>query len=165
MLYAPAKNGEKETPAMRQKCFFSSLLVLLLGFQAGAQGYAIDWSVIPGGGGASSNGQYSLAGTIGQTGAGNVMSGGNYSLTGGFWSLISVVQTAGAPVLSITHSGGQVTVSWPTPSSSWTLQQNASLAAGSGWATSGYTVSTNNGVSSITIAAPAGNLFFRLSQP
>jgi hypothetical protein len=27
------------------------------------------------------------------------MTGGNYSLTGGFWSLISVVQTAGVPNL------------------------------------------------------------------
>ena len=135
------------------------------GFRAGAQSYAIDWSAIPGGGGVSTNAQYSLAGSIGQSGAGSAMAGGNYSLTGGFWSLISVVQTPGAPTLSIAHLANQVIVSWPTPGTNWTLQQNSNLAATGGWATSGYPVSATNGTSSITISAATGNLFFRLSQP
>jgi hypothetical protein len=50
-------------------------------------------------------------------------------VTGGFWSLISVVQTAGLPNLTITHNGNTVTVSWPN-TGSYTLQQNANLAAG-----------------------------------
>ena len=62
-----------------------------------AQNYSIDWYKIAGGGGTSTNGAYSLTGTIGQPDASSAMSGGNYSVTGGFWSLISVVQTAGAP--------------------------------------------------------------------
>jgi hypothetical protein len=150
---------------MRVKIFLVCALLLSLGFRAGAQTYAIDWHAIPGGGGVSSNGQYSLAGSIGQSGAGAVMAGGNYSLTGGFWSLISVVQTPGAPPLSITHIASQVVVSWPTPAASWTLQQNSNLAVTGGWAASGYPVSATNGTSSITIFVPAGNLFFRLSQP
>jgi hypothetical protein len=89
------------------------------------------------------------------------MSGGSYSLTGGFWSLISVVQTAGLPNLTITHNGNTVSVSWPN-TGSYTLQQNANLAVPSGWATSGYSISTANGTNSITITSPAGNLFFRL---
>jgi|ERR1035437_3916248 hypothetical protein len=131
---------------------------------ANAQSYSIDWYKIAGGGGTSTNGQYSVSGTIGQPDASGAMSGGNYSVTGGFWSLINVVQTTGAPTLSITHSGNSVIVSWPTPSASWTLQQNGNLAGGS-WATSGYLVSTNGGINSITITSPAGNLFFRLSNP
>jgi hypothetical protein len=141
------------------------LALLLFGFAAGAQNRAMDWSVIPGGGGVSSNDRYSLAGTIGQPAAGLAMSGGNYSLTGGFWSLISVVQTAGAPTLSISHTAGQIIVSWPTPATGWTLLQSSSLAAGGPWVTSGWPVAATNGTSSITISAPAGNLFFRLSQP
>lgn len=156
----------KKKSVVKQKFIWVQVLVMLaLGFEAGAQSYSVDWSVIPGGGGTSTNGQYSLTGSIGQAHASSVMSGGDYSLTGGFWSLISVVQTPGAPALTITHSANQVVISWPTPSSSWTLQQNSDLAAKDGWATSGYAVSTNNSVSSITITGPVENLFFRLYQP
>ena len=132
---------------------------------AGAQNYSINPSVIPGGGGASSNGQYSVTGSIGQLGAGSISSGGNYSVTGGFWTLIAVVQTTNAPTLGITHSSGAVVISWATPTSSWTLQQNTNLAVASGWVTSSYPVNTTNGVSSITITSATGNLFFRLSEP
>ena len=77
-----------------------------------AQSYSIDWYKIAGGGGTSTNGQYAVTGTIGQPDAGGAMAGGNYSLTGGFWSLISVVQTPGAPMLNISRSGSTVTVYW-----------------------------------------------------
>jgi len=92
------------------------------------------------------------------------MTGGSYSLTGGFWSLISVVQTAGLPNLTISYVGNQVVVSWPD-TGAYTLQQNGDIATAANWAASGYTVNTANGVSSITITAPAGKLFFRLSKP
>jgi hypothetical protein len=140
-----------------------SILLLLAGFSLRAQTYSIDWHKIAGGGGTSTNGQYSLSGTIGQHDAGGPMTGGNYSLTGGFWALVSVVQTPGLPDLTITHSGNSVIVSWPD-TGSYTLQQNANLAATDGWATSGYTVTTANGTNSITITLTTGNLFFRLKQ-
>ena len=124
------------------------LIILALAvLSARAQSYSVDWYKIAGGGGTSTGGLYSVSGTIGQPDASGAMTGGNYSLTGGFWSLINVVQTTGAPTLSITHSGNSVIVSWPTPSASWTLQQNGNLAGGS-WATSGYLVSTNGGINS-----------------
>ena len=91
------------------------------------------------------------------------MSGGSFSVIGGFWSLISVVQTAGLPNLAITHNGNTVSVSWPN-TGSYTLQQNANLANSAGWATSGYSITTTNGMSSITVTSPTGNLFFRLQQ-
>ena len=132
--------------------------------QAWGQSYSIDWYKIAGGGGTSTNGQYSVSGTIGQPDASGAMTGGSYSLTGGFWSLISVVQTAGLPNLTITHSGNSVIVSWPN-TGSYTLQQNANLASANGWTTSGYSISTNNGTNNITVTPPAGNLFFRLKSP
>ena len=128
-----------------------------------AQSYSIDWYKIAGGGGASTNGQYAITGTIGQPDAGGAMSGGSYGVTGGFWSLISVVQTGGLPNLTITQSGNSVIVSW-LGAGNYTLQQNANLALNNGWATSGYTVTTANGTNSITITPPSGNLFFRLKQ-
>src|SRR2546427_7739773 len=54
---------------------------------ANAQNYAINWFKIAGGGGTSTNGQFTLSGTIGQHEAGGPMIGGNYSLTGGFLGL------------------------------------------------------------------------------
>jgi hypothetical protein len=91
------------------------------------------------------------------------MSGGNYSITGGFWALINVVQTPGAPTLSISHSGAAVTVSWQAVPG-WNLVQNGNLTtpAGSWQASSGIT--TSNGVNYLNLANPAGTLFFRLKQ-
>lgn len=129
-----------------------------------AQSYSIDWYKISGGGGTSTNGNYSVTGTIGQPDAGGAMSGGNYSLTGGFWSLISVVQTFGSPTLTVTHSGNSVTISWPSASSGFTLQQNANLSLANGWTTSGFTISDDGTNKSITITSPTGSLFFRLKQ-
>ena len=139
------------------------VLALLFCLRAWGQ-YSIDWSTIDGGGGTSTGGVYSASGTIGQPDASGAMTGGSYSLTGGFWALISVVQTPGAPLLTITHSGNSVIVSWPSPSTGWTLQQNSDLTTTS-WSTSGYTITTSNGTNSVTITPPTGNLFFRLRNP
>ena len=134
-----------------------------------AQSYSIDWYTVSGGGGTSTGGpmigvNYSVSGTIGQHDAGGPMTGGSYSLTGGFWALISVVQTSGTPNLTITFAGpDSVVVSWPD-TGNYTLQQNSSLAAAGGWITSGYTINTVNGTNSITVTSPTGNLFFRLAN-
>ena len=146
---------------MKKTFLMLGLLIPAIGF---AQSYSIDWYKIAGGGGTSTGGVYTVSGTIGQADASGAMSGGNYSLTGGFWSLISVVQSADAPTLTITFVGpNSVVVSWPN-TGSYTLQQNFNLAGGS-WITSGYTITTSNGTNSITITPPAGNLFFRLRSP
>ena len=100
-----------------------------------AQQYSIDWCKVAGGGGTSTGGTYQVSATIGQPDAGGAMTGGSYSLTGGFWSLISVVQTAGLPNLTITHSGNSVVVSWPN-TDSYTLQKTT-IWGSAGWATSG----------------------------
>lgn len=139
------------------------LFTLLLPAFSFSQSYSMDWYKMAGGGGASTGGTYQISGTIGQPDAGGAMSGGSFSLTGGFWALISVVQTAGLPDLTITRSGNSVTVSWPD-TGSYTLQQNINLEASAGWVTSGYTITTSNGTNSITIPSPTGNLFFRLKQ-
>ena len=129
-----------------------------------AQSYSVDWHKIAGGGGTSTNSQYAVTGTIGQPDASGAMSSGQYSVSGGFWSLINVVQTAGLPNLFIAYAGSNVIVSWPN-TGSYTLQQSANLAVPGGWTTSGYTITTANGTNSISITSPTGNLFFRLSSP
>src|SRR5260370_2267511 len=64
-----------------------------------AQSYSIDWHKIAGGGGTSSNGQYTVSGTIGQHDAGAPMTGGGFSLTGGFFGPVPL-QKAPAPPFS-----------------------------------------------------------------
>ena len=133
--------------------------------QALGQSYSIDWHKIAGGGATSTNGRFFLSGTIGQPDASGALSGGTYSVTGGYWSMLSVVQSAGLPNLLIVPNGpNSVKVLWPN-TGSYTLQQNASVASPGGWTTSGYSISTSNGTNSITITPPIGNLFFRLSNP
>jgi len=145
------------------RIFVAALAFVMFISIASAQSYSIDWYKISGGGGSSTGGVYSVSGTIGQHDAGEQMTGGSYSLTGGFWALISVVQTPGLPNLTITHSGNSVIVSWPN-TGSYTLQQNSNFATPAGWTTSGFSISTANGTNSITITPPTGNLFFRLKQ-
>jgi hypothetical protein len=123
------------------------------------QSYSINWYKVAGGGGTSAGGQYSVSGTIGQPAASGAMMGGSYSLTGGFWSLFAL-QTSGAPRLTITYSGNKAIVSWPVPSTGWTLQTNGNLASSS-WVSYGNAVTNNTVANSLS----TGNLFFRLSHP
>ena len=146
-----------------KKIILSCLLACACCLPALAQQYSIDWHKVAGGGGTSSNGQYTVSGTIGQHDAGGPMTGGNYSLTGGFWALISVVQTPGAPTLYISHSGNTVTVFWQNVTG-WTLHQNGSLANTNSWSLNG-SWTTSNGTNSLILTSPTGNLFFRLSNP
>src|ERR1039458_5099794 len=144
-------------------CFI--LLPSSFGLRAWGQSYSIDWYKIAGGGGTSAGATYRSSGTLGQPDASGAMTGGSYSLTGGFWSLISVVQMPGVPNLIIVPNGpNSVKILWPD-TGSYTLQQNSNLAATAGWTTSGYTISPANGTNSITITPPTGNFFFRLKQP
>jgi hypothetical protein len=160
----------KTGAARGRMALLASLILLPSSFclTARGQSYSINWHKIGGGGGSSSGTNagtiFSVSGTIGQQDAGGSMSGASFSLTGGFWSFISVVQTTGAPVLAIAHSGNSVTVSWPN-TGNYTLQQNNNLAAPAGWAASGYQITTANGTNSITILPANGNLFFRLAAP
>jgi hypothetical protein len=160
--------------SMRARCLIQNLgsgmaaaaVLLLTAVHAHSQSYTINWCKIAGGGGTSTGGVYSVSGTIGQHDAGGPMTGGSYSLTGGFWSLISVVQTPGAPSLTITVNPqlSTVTISWPSSAGSFTLQSNGNLAT-SNWVDYGGTVNSSEGTNSITVSPPAGNLFFRLKSP
>src|SRR5580704_14858201 len=111
---------------MKQLLLLFCFLLSVLSFRASGQSYNIDWYKVSGGGGTSTGGVYTVSGTIGQPDAGHSMSDGYYSVTGGFWSLYAV-QTAGAPLLTITHAGNQAVVSWPSSVTGWTLQTNANL--------------------------------------
>ena len=141
-----------------------TLAVLLWRGGALAQSYSIDWHTIDGGGGTSTGGVYSVSGTIGQPDAGT-MNGGSYSLAGGFWGIISAIQTPGAPKLTIhLTTGNRAVVSWPSPSSGFTLQQSANLNTVN-WTTPSEAVTDNGTNRFIIVNPPAGNRFYRLFKP
>jgi hypothetical protein len=144
----------------------AAVVLLLTAVHAHSQPYSINWYKIAGGGGTSAGGVYSVSGTIGQHDAGGPMTGGSYSLTGGFWSLIGVVQSPGAPLLTLflDHQLSAVTISWPSSEGSFTLQTNGNLATSS-WVDYGGMVNSAGGTNSITLNPSAGNLFFRLKSP
>jgi len=138
--------------------------LLLITFKLCAQPYTVDWYKIAGGGGTSSNGSYQVSGTIGQPDASGAMSGGNYSVTGGFWALINVVQTPGAPTLFVSHGGNVVTVYWQDVSG-WNLVQNGNLTTPiASWSPSSSPTLTG-GTNYLNLVNPAGNVFFRLKNP
>jgi hypothetical protein len=146
-----------------RKWLAGGLLVSLFCLRASAQ-YSIDWFAIAGGGGASTGGVYSVSGTIGQADAGGAMTGGNYSLTGGFWSLISVAQTPGAPLLSITGTN-TVMIYWASPSTGFILQENSNSVASPDWSTAAGTIQDNGTFKYLIVNPPVGNRFYRLIKP
>lgn len=131
---------------------------------AAGQNFSIDWFTIDSGGGTSTNGVYSIKGTIGQHDANVSMTNSQYSLTGGFWAFVAL-QTDGAPTLYIERtSTNTVKVYWSSAASGWSLQQNTGLVSTS-WTAVSETV-TDNGSSKYIIVNPTTeNRFYRLILP
>ena len=141
--------------------------LLLLPVRLDAQ-LALDWFTIDGGGGTSVGGAYSISGTIGEPDAGS-MSGGSFALVGGFWGVISVIQTPGAPLLNIESLGdGNVRVFWLLPASGFVLDETPVLAgppAPIAWSQVSFPYQTNATQISITVPATGRNKFYRLRKP
>jgi len=74
----------------------------------------------------------------------------------------SVANTVTVPQLNITQSDNSLRISWPSPSTGWTLSQNPDLSTTNWTPSSGI---SNDGTNNLlSIPAPPGSLFFRLSQ-
>lgn len=147
-----------------------AIIVLLTwsGLSAQAQ-YSLGPSKIAGGGATtpSTGGVYAVRGSIGQPDASGASAGGPYSVNGGFWR--SLLQTPGAPLLSAQSlADGNVRISWPLSAASFVLDQTVALTnapGNSAWSQVPFPYATNATEISITVAAPAGNKFYRLRKP
>jgi hypothetical protein len=141
------------------------LILLYSSVNLRAQNYSIDWFTIDGGGGTSTNGVFAVSGTIGQLDANALpMTGGNFSLVGGFWSLFAVPMP-GAPFLTIhLTTTNTAVVSWPSPSTGFTLQQNTNLNT-TDWVAAPQTVTDNGTNKYIIVNPPTGHRFYRLRGP
>ena len=95
---------------------------------AGAQ-TNVGWQTMDGGGGTSTGGMYTLEGTIGQPDGSEAVQGGAFAVQSGFWALVELVQTEGAPTLRIAGiSSVAVTLAWPMAGAEgYQLQRSSSL--------------------------------------
>jgi hypothetical protein len=101
---------------------------------------------------------------LGQPDARGPLTGGGWSLTDGFWSLVTAVQNPEAPALTLTRNPeGSITVSWPSPSSGFVLQQNVLLEPDRWW-NSPFPISDDGSTKSIAVSSPLGHLIFRLRK-
>lgn len=144
---------------MKKPIIQFALLAVLLGLSVSglAQTYAINWATIDGGGGTSTGGVYSVSGTIGQPDASAPMTNGVYSVTGGFWPLPTVIQTVGAPLISIAAAGpGQATISWAPNTAGFVLQETWSLAPAN------WTNSVSGAANPVIVPAVTPAKFYRL---
>lgn len=147
-----------------QLIMLAILAALLLAATASAQSYSVNWYKVSGGGGTSTNGTYSVSGTIGQHDAsGGAMSGGGYSVTGGFWAIYAEY-TAGLPPLYVRYAGPNSVIVYWLDTGNYSLKTNGILN-GANWVNYGGPVLTVDGTNTVTITPPKGNLFFRLSLP
>jgi hypothetical protein len=159
----------KTTGNMPRRVIIPVALLLAMGFfRVGvpvalrAQNYGIEWHKIAGGQGTSTNGQFSLTGTIGQQDAHGTLAGGNYSLTGGFWSFISTVQTPGSPELTIAINSPQTAViSWLGSFAGFVLQQNSTFNPGT-WLDVTNSVTSSPTLNQVEVTFVQGYTFYRL---
>jgi hypothetical protein len=152
---------------MKLKLATLALMLSIFGLRpatSSAQSYSIDWYKIAGGGGTSTGGTYAVSGTIGQPDASGAMSGGNYSVTGGFWSLIQVVQTPGAPTLYISRAGNVVTLYWQDVTG-WNLHQTSVLTTPIASWTASSSPTVTGGTNYVSFTNVTGNQFFKLTNP
>ena len=141
-----------------------TVCIFAFGFAALAASadYAIRSFTVDGGGGASRGGQFGITGTIAQPDAGG-LAGGRFSIAGGFWSAVSVMQTPGAPLLSIHPLGVTVRISWPAPATGFVLEQATSLAGP--WLPVSSPYTTNASEISISMPASGHMVVYRLRHP
>ncbi len=153
---------------MKPRTYFyivvSGCVLFSAGMRAGAQSagpYDLSWSTIDGGGGTSSDGRFTISGSIGQPEPG-IMTGDSFSLVGGFWSLW-LENPLNTPTLTITRQANGIVISWPSTASGWVLEQTGNLAARN-WDTSGLTVTDDGTTKSVSVLSTEGSLFFRLKK-
>ena len=128
-------------PAAQLGLLFLFSVSLVAHAQSGGS-YVLTNAAFTSASGTATNGPYSLSATFTPT-ASVAATNGGYLLTGGFTSLY-LVQTPGAPLLTIARSGTGVVLSWPAASTGFRLQSATTLIAPA-WADVPLSVVTTNG--------------------
>ena len=132
---------------------------------AGAQ-TNVAWQTTDGGGGTSTGGAFALEGTVGQPDGSEAMHGGVYDVQGGFWALVELVQTEGAPRLRIADiSSVAVTLAWPVAGAEGYQLQRASRLAEPDWTPVSGTPSVVGDEYQLTTGPVVVKHYYRLQKP
>lgn len=124
----------------------------------------MEWFSMDGGGGTSTGGVYTVSGTVGQPDAGS-MAGGQFAIQGGFWSVVTAVQTPGAPWLRVERSvTNTVLLAWPHPSTGFELQ-SAGDVSNPTWSHVSITPLVVGEEKQVIVDLPPGRRFYRLRKP
>jgi hypothetical protein len=106
-----------------------------------------------------------VTGTVGEPDTGR-LSGGHYTLQGGFWSVLAIMETPGAPTLAIFRTAtNTLAVVWPSPSKGWDLQQNTNSVSSVNWSNVTDTIGDDGTTKSFVVNSLTGSRFFRLTKP
>jgi hypothetical protein len=95
----------------------------------------------------------------------NLYAGGKFVMAGGKVSPFvarAYLELPTPPTLSLLHTGGSMTLSWPSSFGEFVLQQNPSVTNAKGWSDSIYALTTNGAIRSATVPVTTTNQFFRL---
>jgi len=88
------------------------------------------------------------------------------TINGGFWGVIALLQTHGAPLLSIARTTtNTVAVFWPSPSFGFTLQQNTNSVSSVNWSNAPGTILDDGTTKTVIVNPPTGNRFYHLFKP
>ena len=69
-----------------------------------------------------------------------------------------------APIITVSESAGQITLSWPAPANGFVLESRTNLANGS-WISAGNVPATNGGELSVDLPGGDTQQYFRLHKP
>lgn len=132
----------------------------------GAQNFAVDRFALSGGGGTSTNGGLRVVGSMAQPDAAPRLVGGSFAVDSGFWSVVSVVQTPGAPLLSLllVKASGTWFFSWPLSDLNYTLESSPVLGPLAIWTSVSEPVQTGVQYRFALLPPMAGQRYFRLRQ-
>jgi hypothetical protein len=77
----------------------------------------------------------------------------------------ATIKYVSVPALAIHRSAADVIVSWPSPFSDFTLQQNTDGLATTNWSNVPASVQDDGTHRAVTVSPPNGNRFYRLYKP
>ena len=140
-------------------------VALILSGSASAEETSFSDVAVNGGGGTSTNAEFRVTGTIGQASMRLTMKCGDYRLAGGFGSVITAIQTPGAPRLTIAvTSTNTVILSWPASATGYILQETSQATMGN-WSDLSLPTTDDGKTLSAVLTTTGGNRFFRLRKP
>lgn len=143
------------------------LVAGLVGVALGAAAQTpVTWQTMDGGGGTSTGGVFAVAGTIGQPDGTAAMRGGGGDVQGGFWALIELMQTLGAPTLRIASmTTDKVTLAWPVAGAADFQLQQASHLIEPDWTTVAGAPTLVGADYQLTTGPLAVKHYYRLQKP